>query len=152
MIKVRRFRAKDVIKLQNLVIKVQRTTLSKCYSKRIVEAFTKKHTRKRILERSRTRRIYVAEQNKKILGTINIKNNEIKGFFVHPDQMRMGIGKKLFLKVKTEIKKQRYRKIYVGSSLYAIGVYKKLGFKRIKNNYREIDGIKFYDIWMEKKI
>ena len=66
--------------------------------------------------------------------------------------MRMGIGKKLFLKVKTEIKKQGYRKIYVGSSLYALNIYKKLGFKRIKKNHREIDGIKFYDIWMVAKI
>lgn len=151
---IRRFRKEDAIKVGNIVKRGQRKVLVKYYPKKLMEAFCKRNNPKRVLERAKNRQYFVAEnkKTKKILGGAALKGNEVTSYYVDPQKHRRGIGKMLFERIKKEALKKGHKKLYVSSSLYAVDFYKKVGFRRLRKKHRELDGIKFYDIWMVNKI
>lgn len=85
--------------------------------------------------------IYAVKVNEKIAGIIATKNegSHITLFFVDEEFQGRGIGKSLFKKVLDNCEKSI---ITVNSSMYAIDIYKHLGFKETKE-IQEVDGIKF---------
>ena len=73
--------------------------------------------------------IYVALLGEKIVATGSLCEGRIKSFFVNPSYHKKGIGSKLVKYLEGILKKNGYSSVFLRSSKYAVGFYKKLGFK-----------------------
>ena len=84
--------------------------------------------------------IYGAFLNGDLCGVIATRNSgkHISLFFVDGKYHRQGIGKKLFLTVKTD-------NMTVNSSPYAVPVYQRLGFKKTDKE-QSVNGLRFIPI------
>lgn len=80
----------------------------------------------KILERTR---LYVAEQDGRSVGFLNVIPGEILAVYVHPDQQGRGYGKELLMKGIQEAK-QESNEVIVFASLNAMAFYEKFGFER----------------------
>ena len=147
---IRKFRKKDVYKASNAVKRAERITLKKYYPQGIINEFCKKNNPKNFLIRAKERQFFVAEDkvSDRILGVIAIKDNQLKTFCVDPTYQKRGVGRKLYERFKKEALKRKLKKVVVYSSLYAIPVYERFGFKKIKKRRRSIKGIGYDDMVM----
>ena len=86
--------------------------------------------------------ILKAIKNNTIIGFIEIRNyNHISLLFIDDKYFRLGLGKKLFEKVKEIMPSDKYS---VNSSDYAIDFYKKLGFVAIYDDIKVENGVHFH--------
>jgi hypothetical protein len=76
-------------------------------------------------------------ENKELIGTGTLYNNEIKRFFILPEYQNKGCGKKLLIELEKNIDINKYDEIILDSSLGAVEFYKKN--KYIYKNYKTID-------------
>jgi ribosomal protein S18 acetylase RimI-like enzyme len=86
-------------------------------------------------------RLYVAEQNGRSVGFLNVIPGEILAVYVHPDHQGRGYGKKLLLKGIQEAKQDSHE-VVVFASLNAVAFYEKFGFERqeeVKDSRHGID-------------
>ncbi len=151
---IRRIRKEDLRKACNVVKRAQRITLAKYYPEKIREALCRTNVPSRLLRKikKKGRKYFVAVDPKgKVYGIIGIKGNELRKFFVDPEFQGKGIGRKLYERCVSEAKK-KYTNVGVSSSLYAVPIYKRFGFKSVNKIKKHIEGIPFHDIWMEKKL
>jgi ribosomal protein S18 acetylase RimI-like enzyme len=89
--------------------------------------------------------IFVAEQNKEIIGTVVLQSlsesiAEIKNIAVLPEQQGQGIGTYLIENIITVANREGFKSILIGTANSSIGqlyLYQKLGFKitEIRNNF-----------------
>ncbi len=148
---VRKFQKGDALQVSSLIHRSQRVTLSKCYSKRVTKEFCKINSPKDILRKAEDRQLFVAEEKKRILGVIGIKENELKTFFVDPKHQGRGVGRNLYERFKKEALKNGHKQVFLHATFYAVPIYQKFGFTRIRRIKREINGIPFYDVLMKMK-
>jgi ribosomal protein S18 acetylase RimI-like enzyme len=83
-----------------------------------------------------------------IVGMIEVRNDgHICLLFVREDYQQKGISKLLFSKAKEIciIKNEMHFKMTVNSSVYAVDIYKKLGFTTV-GNMKTINGISFIEM------
>lgn len=151
-IAIRRFRKEDALKVSNVTKRSQLITLKNHYPKKLLVFYCKKNTPKKVIERAKKQKTFVAAEGKKILGVASLSGNEIGTLYVDPIHQKKGVGKKLFERVKKEVQKQGHKKLKVGSSLYAINFYKKLGFKVVRKQHKEDMGVRYYNVLMEQNI
>lgn len=92
---------------------------------------------------------YGAFDNQKLIGVIATRNHgcHVALFFVDGRYHQKGIGRQLWNHV---LKYQRAERITVHSSLFAVPVYKKLGFRQIGEITQE-DGITYVPMEFERK-
>ena len=115
------------------------------YSKEGKSTFKDYITPKNILERLDTNKFYVAKNDTTIIGILEIRNNDhIALFFVDKKYHKKGIGKMLFNNYLNELNKMdtKIETITVNSSIYAVKIYERLGFKKT-GELQEKNGIKF---------
>jgi ribosomal protein S18 acetylase RimI-like enzyme len=89
--------------------------------------------------------IFVAEQNKEIIGTVVLQSlsesiAEIKNIAVLPEQQGQGIGTYLIENIITVANREGFKSILIGTANSSIGqiyLYQKLGFEitEIRNNF-----------------
>ena len=92
----------------------------------------KHFTSEKLIENSKQRMVFVAVQDKRMLGTASLKDNIILTVFVDPKIHGNGIGSKLMDKVEDAARKNGYKYVKLPSSLTSFEFYKKRGYKRIK--------------------
>ena len=87
--------------------------------------------------------MYGAFLSGELVGVIATRNNgrHIALFFVDGKYHRQGIGKQLFEAVRTD-------KMTVNSSPYAVGIYRKLGFKAVDDE-QSVNGLRFTPMTLE---
>lgn len=153
-IKIRKFRKIDAASVANLIRRANRITLKSYYSPELIAAQCRRNRKNDIIIKSKDGIFFVAVEMvvNKLVGVIDIKDNEIIVFFVDPNFQGMGIGKKLFDKIFKYAKKYGHKQLLVHSSLYAVKIYTKLGFKKIRKIWKEREGIKYYDMLMTRPI
>ena len=77
------------------------------------------------------------------LGLYDVEENwEIKHFWVHPDFIRQGIGRRMFHFALEFCKGYEYKTIKVTSEPFAAGFYKKLGAVQVAELQSKIPGRK----------
>lgn len=87
--------------------------------------------------------IMVAESKNGIIGMIDIRdNNHICLFFVAREFQDRGIGRSLLERATAECSENNSLEIEVNSSLFAVQIYKKLGFVQTKPE-QLLNGIRF---------
>ena len=150
--RIRKFKKEDAVKVSRLICKTQREILSKYYPKKVIESFCSWSKPSDILKKSKKRDYYVAVEKGKVLGVNGIEKSMIKTMFVNPKYHKKGIGKKLIENIENVARKRKIKKLKVGSTTFAEKFYKKCGYKRIKKDKWEHNGVKFNVIVMEKSI
>jgi N-acetylglutamate synthase-like GNAT family acetyltransferase len=132
---IRRFRKEEAKKVSSLIRKCLREVNSKDYSKKVIDFMCSHFSPKTVIANSEKRRIFVAVEKERILGTASLHDNVILTVFVNPNIQCKGIGRKLMNKVESEAKKNGFKSVKLPSSLTAIDFYKKLGYKKVKEKY-----------------
>lgn len=90
----------------------------------------------------------ICKINNTIVGIGEVRNkNHLNLLFVEPGMQRKGIGRKLLMNLSDGVESNE---ITVNSSLNAVNIYKKLGFKE-SGTKDEINGIKYQPMIYIKK-
>jgi len=71
-----------------------------------------------------------AFSGKKLIGIIRGKSNRIINLFVAGDFHNQGVGERLINLFERQAKKEKSKLIKIRSSLYAVGFYSKMGYKK----------------------
>ena len=83
----------------------------------------------------------VAIYKNNVIGLIRGNKNRIGNFFVDGKFHRKGIGKMLMNAFESKVKKDKSKFIKLRSSIYAVPIYERLGYKKT-TNIRSMHGIK----------
>lgn len=152
-IKIRKFKEEDAAAVASIIRRANRVTLKNYYLAELIEAQCRRNRKIDIIRKSKGRNFFVAvEGASKVMGVMGIRDDEITNFFVDPNFQGVGIGRKLFERILQYAKKYKYKQLSVRSSLYAVGIYKKLGFKNIRKVWKDREGIKYYDVLMTRPL
>jgi len=153
MIEIRNFEPKDATTVCNLIRINDLEIASQSYPKGVITYWDKDLTPDKILEKSRQRICFVAEQDKKVVGYISFLEREIKKLFVLPELHRRGIGRELISKIDEVAKEKSLDKLIVYSTIYGEPFYQSCGFNKIRDSWQETGNkIKYKLIYMEKKL
>lgn len=154
--RIRKFQKKDirdVAKIKNKVF--SKFNSSDVYDKRAIDKYLSytdlKKSDEELLKAMSGRNneiFFVAEEGEKIVGYINGDKHYLKNLFVYGSKHKKGIGKKLYDKFEKEAVKKGSKEIKLKSSIYAVGFYEKMGFKKT-TGVRNFRGIK---VWPMRKV
>ena len=98
------------------------------------------------------REIFCLEDNKVIIGIVDLKDNKIGGLFVRNDLIRKGSGKKLLEFIEDYARKKGIKKVYLFATKSAQGFYEKFGYEVVERGSLMTRGVKFSKIKMEKML
>jgi GNAT superfamily N-acetyltransferase len=101
----------------------------KYYPRKAVDFFHKHHSKENMLEKLINEYTKVLIENRKIIGTGSVKNNEIGRFFILPEYQNRGYGKILLKELENTIIENDHEEITLSSSLGAVFFYKRCGYK-----------------------
>ena len=132
MIRIRKFKKGDAIKVSNVIKKSFRSIISKNYTKESVEDQIKENSPKKILEKAKKVKYFVAVEKGKIVGFGGYNEEKIHTFFVIPERHGKGIGSKIMERVLTEAKKDWIKSLKCWSTFNAENFYSSFGFKKRK--------------------
>jgi GNAT superfamily N-acetyltransferase len=134
-IEIREFRREDAGKVSCLIRKTLIEVNSKDYPQDVIRFLCENYSPQRIIEKSSNRQIYVAVDDGRILGTASLKDDIALGLFVNPEFHGKGIGTKLMSHIEVAARKRGYKSIRLPSSITAYEFYKKLGYKKVRDEY-----------------
>lgn len=132
MILIRKFKKEDARKVSNLIRKALLEVNSKDYPQSAIQYLYTEYSSKGLIDASKKRAIYLATENRKLLGTVGIENNRVFNLFVNPNFHGIGIGARLMGYVEKIVKDKGYDFVELPSSITAEKFYKKLGYKEIE--------------------
>ncbi|TAE58888.1 MAG: GNAT family N-acetyltransferase [Nostocales cyanobacterium] len=120
----------NILALQEISL---RLLISKEYNSQQIESLI----RDQRLARTRLDEIiFLAHSGSQLVGFAALLRHtpEIGAVFVHPDFIRQGIGTNLLKAVENKAIENKYKTIYVMSSLSAVNFYRSLGYERIQKS------------------
>jgi len=125
---------------------------SKDINKKQEKAWEKYYSPSRVKEFIKEMSCFEIKKAGKTLGVVFFDHGELEALYVRTGFVGRGIGTKLLKFVESFAKKHEFRKIKLISSKYAEDFYKNNKYKYIKPAYPSLFGIKFHEVWMEKKL
>ena len=140
--------AKEISELKKNTIE----KINKEYNRKQIAVLKKDYSVKNIIKDIEERKMFCLINNNEILGIVSLKENGIGGLFIRSDLIRKGFGKKLLSFIENYAKKKSINKVWLYSTPYALGFYKKLGYKIIEKGTRIHNGVKFPEVKFEKKL
>ncbi|PLX20756.1 hypothetical protein C0584_04915 [Candidatus Parcubacteria bacterium] len=93
------------------------------------------------------RTVFVAVMDDRVVGLVSGKGSWIGSLFVDHRYHKKGIGRKLVEEYENNFKKRGLKFITLRSSVYAVGFYQSIGFKKTTG----LRNYKGYTIWPMKK-
>lgn len=148
MIKIVRFKPEYIKDISKVLIKTYVKFCSSDATSEGVENLKKHNDWRDPRFRERTKKkdfVFVAKDNRKIVGVIMGDKDRLSGFAVLGDWHKKGIGTKLLQKFEEEAKKLSWKNIKARSSLHALNFYRKQGYKKT-TGIRNIDGNKYQGV------
>lgn len=149
---LRKFRKKDALAVAKMIERVHRITMAPYSAPDVIEYIIRTHDAQNMIERARDRVMWVAKVRDKIVGIIGLKQNEVRTFFVDPQYQGKGIGRVLFEHCYSYALKQGCKRLIVHSSSYAVPIYQRFGFERVKEIKRQKENIVYYDTYMRMSL
>jgi N-acetylglutamate synthase-like GNAT family acetyltransferase len=144
---IRKMRAGEEITVSRLCKRCIREINSKDRTKKQVGYLCNYFSVKNLKDSLKETVIYVALLADKIVATGSLCEGRIKAFFVNPNYHKQGIGAKLAKHMEKKLKEKGYSSVFLRSSKYAVGFYKKLGFKEAE----KIDSPEVGEVTVMKK-
>lgn len=145
MIKIEKYKYGEENAIEQLIRKVYDEFVAPDYTDEGNKTFYDFIIPKNIVERvSKGSLIFTAKEDGRIIGMIELKKyNHLSLLFVDKNYHRQGISHELFNRILKAVRdKKKIKFIDVNSSIYAVSVYLKLGFK-ITGKIKKMSGIKF---------
>ena len=105
-----------------------------------------------IKEQLKTRIIFCAFENNRLVGTIAIKDNLVCGMYISYSKRGHGIGQKLLNHIERFAKNNEINELILTASPNGYGFYLKNGYKTYGKMTHIFDGIKFPEIKMKKQL
>ncbi len=128
---IRRFKKDDAEKVFRLVSKTFNEFVASDFTKNGSKKWLEEQVPEKQIERSKTRDIFVALINNKIVGMIEGKeNSKVTRLFVDKKYHEKGIARNLMNRIEKLYKKRGATKIIIWSSLYAQKFYEKMGYRK----------------------
>lgn len=140
--------AKEISELKKNTIE----KINKEYNRKQIAVLKKDYSVNNIIKNIEERKMFCLINNNEILGIISLKENRIDGLFIRSDLIRKGFGKKLLSFIENHAKKKGIKKVWLYSTPYALGFYKKLCYKIVEKGTRIHSGVKFPEVKLEKKL
>ncbi|MFH1520752.1 MAG: GNAT family N-acetyltransferase [Candidatus Micrarchaeota archaeon] len=133
MVRIRNFTKEDA----NEVARLIRTTLckvnAKYYPKSTIHNLIKNYSAKILVDKSKTRSMFVAMLKNKIVGTVQLTDDGwICAMVIRLGHQNQGIGTRLLEKVDCIARKKKFDALRAHVAINSIGFYKKLGFRIVK--------------------
>jgi len=130
--RIRRFRKEDARGTSRCIIRTLKESNAKYYPKRVIDFIIKENQPKQVAKRALERDTLIVEDNKTILGTINLtKDGWIGTFFVEPTYQGKGIGTKLLAAIE-QIAKKKFKAIRTHCAINSVDFYRKNGYRVVK--------------------
>jgi GNAT superfamily N-acetyltransferase len=102
-------------------------------------------------ERAKQYRVYVAEENERIVGFTELdRSGHIDCFFVHHQWQRRGVGSRLMERVVNTAAKQRVPRLYAEVSITAAPFFRKRGFVVLRESEVVRRNVKLKQFAMER--
>ncbi|MEK6859427.1 MAG: GNAT family N-acetyltransferase [Nanoarchaeota archaeon] len=115
------------------IAELRKNTLLKITSKYLPESDIKvlviMNSYKNLLWRYKYGYMFCLKEKNKILGTIDLYNNYIKGFYIHHKHIKEGYGTLLLNFIEDFAIKRRIKKLKLDTNQSAVGFYLKKGYK-----------------------
>lgn len=116
----------------DVIVSLVKSTIERIYPKYYphgaVDFFVCHHKLEHMKADIEQQRVYVMELDKKVVGTVTIKDKEIARLFVHPALQGKGYGTQLLDFAESNIL-DKYKTIYLDASYPAKAMYRKRGYK-----------------------
>jgi GNAT superfamily N-acetyltransferase len=145
MIMIRKFRPADAEQAGNIIsstfLKYNAKNATKEAAKRYTDAFLIPEKREKRFSKKQTPYFFVAVDKDQVVGLIRGSKERLINFYVLDVYQGKGIGKKLFLRYEKALKESGADEIKVRSSLFAVPIYTRFGFKKT-TGIRSFRGIK----------
>lgn len=132
---IRRFTEKDTEKVSAMIIQTLKTTNSKDYSEKAINALEKQLQPPHVVERAGWTHFYVVEENDTIIGCGAIgpywgseTESSLFTIFVLPECQGKGIGRKIIETLEQDEYFLRAKRVEVPASITAVNFYRKLGY------------------------
>jgi len=97
---------------------------------------------------------YAAECGGEIVGfaSLDVHHGELDFLYVHPKTVRHGIGRRLAEVVEWEAIRHGLSRLELTASLNAASAYERLGYRRLRNITKTIEGVVVPCVRMEKNL
>lgn len=145
----------NIVKAQSenfeIVKLIAHKTISEIYShyyaRGVVDFFLAHHNDENIEKDISAENVFLIMDGKDTIGTITIKENEVCRLFVLPKHQGKGAGKQL-LDFAEEIISDKYKEIYLDSSLPAKNIYRKRGYVTVESHTISVENgdVLCYDV------
>lgn len=144
----------DIEDLISLIQLVHRTSYRGVFSEKLIESMCKKYTKKAIERRMGYTHFFVAENtaNHKLIGVIGLKESTVRGFYVHPDFQRKGVGSLLYKHLEKIARDAQLSELNLESSPLGTPIYLHFGFIKIEAISKEREGVEYTNIVMRKAL
>ncbi|MEI6849593.1 MAG: GNAT family N-acetyltransferase [archaeon] len=111
-----------------------------------------RQTPEELKKKIESRPFFVALENNKIIGSIDLEDNEIKGLYVLSSEIKKGLGTKLLSHMEKLGKKNGIKVMNICSTKSAIPFYEKNGYKLVEIRKEMKKGIMMTFHLMEKEL
>lgn len=140
---IRKFHENDAENASLLIRKTLKEINSIDYPSEFIDYLCELYSPERLKNLSKKRLFMVAEEDKKIFGTITLENTYLGVLFIHPEKLNKGIGTLLMNEIEQIARDNNIKKIKLNSSITAKTFYLKLGYKLIQKNVDKHVGVNF---------
>lgn len=144
----------DISELQKLFVETITTICIADYNKQQIEAWISSvKNNQRWHEIIIQQFVLIAQRKNKILGFVTLDNkNHVDFLYIHKDYQRQGIASKLYAKIEDEAKQLKQSELTANVSKTARAFFEKNGFKVLKKQKVNINGIKLTNYKMTKSL
>ena len=151
-LKVYRANIKDLKEITSLRKNTIEVINSKYLEKSDLQVLKTMNSYKNLLRRIKSADMFYIKKNNKIIGTIDIKNNMIKGLYIDSNHQSQGLGSFLLNFIEDYAKNKGIKKLILDSNESSVNFYLKKGYILKKKRLPSGKMIKRTIFLMEKKI
>jgi GNAT superfamily N-acetyltransferase len=150
--RIKKARLEDAERIHLLRSNTIKKINSKDYSKTIIDVILRKNAIDKIIKRIKEREVFCAWNKEELIGTIELKKNNVGGLYIKTDYIGQGVGKKLMFFIEDYAKGKNVKILKLEPTKTAIGFYEKLGYKMVREFIEKTDKYKVKVYRMEKEL
>ena len=152
MTNVRKIKPGDYKETGDMIKTTIAVSFRKLYPEILLKEFCNKYDLDKFSKKAADIEMFVATEKDEIIGVIGLKDNQLRTFYVHPNQQGKGVGSKLYKKFEELAVKRSIKKITLEGSPLGQPIYEHFGFVKVKTIKKKRVGQKYIDAVMEKHL
>ncbi|MBH3426394.1 GNAT family N-acetyltransferase [Pseudomonas alkylphenolica] len=125
----------DAAAISEVIVAALRGSNARDYSAEIIEAVEKNFSPAAVLRLLEQRQVFVAVVGGRVVGTAGLDGDTVRSVFVEPGCQGGGIGRSLMARVEAVAVEGGVERLWVPSSITAVGFYLLLGFLEVREEF-----------------